>query len=54
MRLSDMIRVVEDHVVSTVNVVKLDCKAALTAIAANHAKAVVEEVKVEPVTEEAK
>ena len=52
MRLSSMIKVVEDKVVSTISVIKLDCVAAIDAIAANHAPKV--EKKEETVTEEVK
>jgi hypothetical protein len=49
MRLSTIIKAVEDRVVSTINVVKADCIVAIDAIAANHTKKVEtkEEVKVD-------
>lgn len=52
MRLSTMIKLVEDKVVSAVNVVKSDCAVVVDAIAANHAKKA--ESTKETVTVEAK
>jgi hypothetical protein len=51
MRLSDMVKKLEDMAISATKVVVADGKAACDAIKANHAKAkkpVVEEPKVEP------